>query len=132
MQIPILKTGPILITSLPAALTDQEAIQLQDDILAEVARTDVKGLVIDITALDVVDSFMARVLSDTADMVELMGTQTVIVGMRPLVAVTLVQMGRRLVGVETALNLEKGLARLRQLIEGPVEGSGDETDTTGR
>ncbi len=128
MEIPILKTGHILITSLPVGLTDREAIQLQDDILAEVARTDAKGLVIDITALDVVDSFMARVLSDTADMVELMGTQTVIVGMSPLVAVTLVQMGRRLVGVETALNLEKGLAKLRHLIG---EG-GDETDTTGR
>jgi rsbT antagonist protein RsbS len=126
MQIPILKIGHILITSLPVALTDREAMQLQDDILAEAARTDAKGLVIDITALDVVDSFMARVLSDTADMVELMGTRTVIVGMRPLVAVTLVQMGRRLVGVETALDLEKGLARLRQLLRG----GGDETDTT--
>ena len=129
MQIPILKIGDIFITSIQVALTDREAIQFQDDVLAEVARTDAKGLVIDITALDVVDSFMARTLNDTANMVQLMGVQAVIVGMRPLVALTLVEMGRRLVGVETALNLEKGLARLRQLI-GEGEGGGDETDTT--
>ena len=129
MQIPILKIGDIFITSIQVALTDREAIQFQDDVLAEVARTDAKGLVIDITALDVVDSFMARTLNDTANMVQLMGNQAVIVGMRPLVALTLVEMGRRLVGVETALNLEKGLARLRQLI-GEGEGGGDETDTT--
>ncbi len=103
------------------------------------ARTEAKGLVIDITALDVVDSFMARVLNDTANMVQIMGTQTVIVGMRPAVAITLVQMGRGLVGVETALNLENGLARLRQLIgkgpalstaEGEVEGGGDAIQAT--
>ena len=135
MQIPILKTGDILITSIQIALTDRDAVQLQDDVLAEVARTEAKGLVIDITALDVVDSFMARVLNDTANMVQIMGTQTVIVGMRPAVAITLVQMGRGLVGVEAALNLENGLARLRQLIgEGPalsgVEGGGDEIQAT--
>ena len=135
MQIPILKTGDILITSIQIALTDRDVVQLQDDVLAEVARTEAKGLVIDITALDVVDSFMARVLNDTANMVQIMGTQTVIVGMRPAVAITLVQMGRGLVGVETALNLENGLARLGQLIgEGPalskVEGGGDAIQAT--
>lgn len=139
MQIPILKSGDILITSIQIALTDREALQFQDDVLAEVARADAKGLVIDITAMDVVDSFMARVLNDTANMAQLMGAQTVIAGMRPAVALTLVEMGRRLVGVETALNLEQGLARLLRLTgEGPAlshalstaEGAGDETATT--
>lgn len=143
MQIPILKSGDILITSIQIALTDREALQFQDDVLAEVARADAKGLVIDITAMDVVDSFMARVLNETANMAQLMGTRTVIAGMRPAVALTLVEMGRRLVGVETALNLEQGLTRLLRLTgEGPAmshalstaaggaEGAGDETATT--
>jgi len=147
VQVPILKIGDILITSIQTALTDRDTVQFQDDVLTEVARTEAKGLVIDITAMDVVDSFMARVLNDTANMVQIMGTQTVMVGMRPPVAITLVQMGRGLVGVEAALNLENGLTKLRQLIgersvlytaegkiEGPVlaegERGGDASHTT--
>ncbi len=127
MKIPILKTGDMLITSIQEALTDRQALQLQDDVVNEVSRTTAKGLIIDITALDVVDSFMARVLNDAATMVQLIGTQTVIVGMRPQVALTLVQMGRGLVGVETALNLERGMTRLREMID---QASSDATTTT--
>lgn len=116
MITPILRAGDILITSIQTDLTDRQAVQLQEEILAEVARNDSHGLVIDVTAMELMDSFMARVLNDTATMVQLMGARTVVVGMRPLVALTLVEMGRPLVGVEAALNLEQGLARLRRLI----------------
>ena len=118
MLIPILKIGDILIASIQMALTDKEVLQFQEDVLNEVARTNAKGLVIDITAMDIIDSYTARVLNDTAQMVGTMGTRTVVVGMQPAVALTLVQMGRGLIGVETALNLEKGIAKLRQQMRG--------------
>ena len=124
MQIPILKTGDMLITSIQEALTDRQALQLQDNVLAEVSRTAATGLIIDITALDVVDSFMARVLNETATMAWILGAKVVISGMQPMVALTLTEMGRELIGVETALNLDQGLDKLRHLIW--ERGGGDE------
>ena len=117
MIIPILRLKDILLTSIQVDLTDQEALDFQDDVLHEVDETEAQGIVIDITALDVVDSFMARVINDTANMVRLLGAEVVLSGMQPMVALTLIEMGRELVGVETALNLDQGLEKLQRLIE---------------
>jgi rsbT antagonist protein RsbS len=117
MKIPILKLKDILITSIQIDLTDEEAIVFQTDVLAKVSETDAKGVVIDITALDVVDSFMARVLNNTATMVRLLGAEVVLCGMQPSVALTLIEMGRELIGVETALNLDQAVDKINELIK---------------
>ena len=117
MKIPILKLKDILITSIQIDLTDEEAILFQTDVLAKVSETDAKGVVIDITALDVVDSFMARVLNNTATMVRLLGAEVVLCGMQPSVALTLIEMGRELIGVETALNLDQAVDKINELIK---------------
>ena len=124
MKIPILKLKDVLLTSIQVDLTDQDAIEFQADVLREVSETDARGIVIDITALDVVDSYMARVLNDIARMVQLLGADVVLSGMQPMVALTLTEMGRELIGVETALNLDQGLDKLRRIIG--ERGAGDE------
>ena len=124
MKIPILKLGDLLLTSLQEDLTDKDAIDFQSDLLRMTARSDAAGVVIDITALEIVDSYMARVLNDTANMVRLLGTEVVICGMQPSVALTLMEMGRELIGVEAALNLELGIAKVRELIESRQRGDG--------
>jgi len=116
MKVPILKLKDILLTSIQIDLTDEDAIEFQDEILQEVTRTEAKGIIIDITALDVVDSFLARVLNNTANMVRLVGCEVVITGMPPSVALTLIEMGREMVNVETALNLDLGMEKIRQMI----------------
>ncbi len=98
-------------------LSDDDALQFQDDLVSKTRDSRSAGVVIDITALEVVDSFMARVLNDTANMVRLVGAETVICGMQPAVALTLTEMGRELVGVETSLNLDQAVDRLNELIE---------------
>lgn len=132
MKIPILKLKEILMTSIQVDLTDQEASDFQAAVLDKVSQTEAKGIVIDITALEVVDSYMARILNDTANMVRLLGAQVVITGMQPAVALTLVEMGRELIGVETALNLEQGLEMLHSLIaassQPPVSEAGERPD----
>ncbi len=117
MKIPILKLKENLITSIQIDLTDEEAIVFQTDVLAKVSETDAKGVVIDITALEVVDSFMARVLNNTATMVRLLGAEVVLCGMQPSVALTLIEMGRELIGVETALNLDQAVDKINELIK---------------
>jgi len=124
MIIPILRLKDVLLTSIQVDLTDQEALDFQVDVLRVVSETEAGGIVIDITAMDVVDSFMARVLNDTARMVRMLGAEVVLCGMQPMVALTLTEMGRELVGVETALNLDQGLDKLRRLIR--EKGGGDE------
>ena len=116
MKVPILKIRDILLTSIQEDLTDQEAMDFQNDVLHKVKDSEASGLVIDITALDVVDSFMARVINETANMVRLQGAEVVLSGMQPSVARTLIEMGRELLGVQTALNLEMGLKAVRDLI----------------
>jgi rsbT antagonist protein RsbS len=116
MKIPILRYGDTLLTSIQVDLTDQDALEFQSDVLEMVRETEAEGIVLDITALDVVDSFMARVLNDTAEMVRLLGSEVVICGIQPAVALTLTEMGRELIGVETALNLEQGMGKLQRLI----------------
>ena len=116
MTVAILKLRHILLTSIQVDMSDEDAADFQLDVLREISDTDAKGLVIDITALDVVDSFMARVLNDAAQMVRTLGVDVVISGMQPSVALTLIEMGRELVGVPSALNLDHGVEKLRSLI----------------
>lgn len=115
MKVPILRLGDILLTSIQVELTDEAALAFQSDLLGLLNQSDAEGVVIDITALDVVDSYMARVLNETADMARLLGAEVVISGMRPAVALTLVEMGRELIGVAAALNLEHGVDKLKQI-----------------
>ena len=116
MRIPILRLGDILLTSIQVDLTDAEVMQFQTDVLHAIADIEARGLVIEITALEVVDSFMARTINDTANMAQMIGAEVVVCGMRPAVALTLIEMGRGLIGVETTFNLNEGLARLNKRI----------------
>src|SRR5262250_1354451 len=107
--IPILRIGPTLLASIQIELHDTVVDAFQSDVLEEIERTGSSGLIIDISALETVDSYVARMLSNTAKMAKLMGAETVIVGMRPAVAATLVRMGYLMEGINTALSLEEGL-----------------------
>ena len=112
-RIPILQIEDFLLTSIQVPLHDRLALQFQRDILQTIERTRAKGLLIDITAIDVVDSFITRILVEIAKMASLMGVKTVIVGLRPEISITLVEFGVEFNGIKTALNLEKGLEMLR-------------------
>ena len=116
MPIPILKIRNILLSSIQMDLEDDEALQFQEDLIGRTRSTRCAGVIIDITALDVVDSFMARVLNDTANMVRLVGAHAVVCGMQPAVALTLVEMGRELIGVKVALNLDQAMDELESRI----------------
>jgi rsbT antagonist protein RsbS len=116
MKIPILQLGRILLVSIQVDLTDTDAMQFQNDLVNKIAATEALGVAIDITALDVVDSFMARLISDTASMARLLGAEVVICGIQPYVAMTLVEMGRDLIGADCAFNLEQALKILNGLI----------------
>jgi len=116
MRIPILRLGNILLTSLQSDITDEHTEFLQYDILQRLEQTRATGVVLDITALDVVDSYMARILAETARMARLMGAEVVITGMNPMVAVTLIEMGRELIDVTTALTLDQGIEALKRRI----------------
>ena len=115
MTVPILQIGSDLIASLLGTMTDADIVEFQGDVLDELDRTGAIGLILDISAMDIVDSYMARVLNDSMRMAGVLGAVVVVVGMRPAVALTLVQMGRQLVGAEAALNLELGLAKLQAM-----------------
>lgn len=123
MKIPILRLKGILLASIQEDLSDEDALGFQRDVLSRVEETDARGVVIDITVLDVVDSFMARVLNDTAHMARLMGAHVVICGMQPAVALTLVEMGRELIDVETVLNLDQGMEEIEKVIVSKNNGS---------
>ena len=114
---PILKMGDTLILTLQVELHDRMAVRLQEDILEKIYETRSKGLVIDVSAVGVVDSFMGRMLSDTATMAKTMGVETVLVGIQPEIAITMQEMGLELKGVHASLNLEKGLALLQGMRE---------------
>jgi rsbT antagonist protein RsbS len=116
VRIPILRLKGILLTSIQVDLADQEALEFQSDLVQEVTRSEAQGVVIDVTALDVVDSFMARVLNETASMAQTLGAEVVLCGIQPSVALTLTEMGRELIGVETALSLEQGVEKLDRLL----------------
>ncbi|MFA4835252.1 MAG: STAS domain-containing protein [Dehalococcoidia bacterium] len=116
-QIPILKIDGFLITSIQVALHDKLALTFQDDVLHRIEQTNARGLIIDITAVDVVDSFITRILVETAAMAKMMGAKTVLVGLRPEIAITLTEFGMELKGIYTTLDLEKGLALLKREVE---------------
>lgn len=122
LRIPILKIGDILIASIQVALHDASAVQFKDDLLQKIHDTRARGVIIDLTALDVVDSFIGRLIADIAAMAKLMGTRVVLTGLQPAVAITLVELGLELTGVLTALNLEKGLAVMQRLSEESGDG----------
>jgi rsbT antagonist protein RsbS len=115
-SIPILRIGPTLLVSIQVDLHDAVAEQFQENLLTAIEQSGATGLVVDISALDMVDSYVARILAETGRMAKLMGTDTVLVGMRPEVAATLVRMGYAMDGVRTALNLDDGLALLGHLV----------------
>ena len=119
-QVPLLRLGPIVLVSIQTELDDVTVEHLQEGILHAIDAKGAEGVLVDITALEVVDSFIARVLSDTARMASVMNTKVVLVGMRPVVTMTLLEMGLDFPGVETALNVETGLQRLGYALQ-PID-----------
>lgn len=118
MRVPLLRLDArTLIVPLHAEVNDDGVLDFQGELTRRVSEQQVRGVVVDISALDVVDSYMARVLNDTARMLRLLGASVVVCGVQPAVALTLVEMGRNLVDVPTAFNLERALARLRDLMD---------------
>ncbi|HEY2629007.1 MAG TPA: STAS domain-containing protein [Usitatibacter sp.] len=113
-RIPILRMGRILLVSIQVDMHDQLALALQDDLTQRIVADHAKGVLIDISSLDVVDSFIGRMISNIAGMSRVLDASTVVVGMRPAVAITLVELGLDLEGVRTALNVEKGMALLQK------------------
>jgi rsbT antagonist protein RsbS len=111
-RIPILKMGSILLVSIQVDMLDQLALQLQDDLTGRIASTGARGVLLDISALEIVDSFIGRMLSNIAGMSRVLDAETVVVGMRPAVAITLVELGLSLPGIRTAVNVEKGIELL--------------------
>jgi rsbT antagonist protein RsbS len=117
VAVPILKQGNYLIATIQSALTDRDLLQLRDDLAERVGRLRSRGVIVDVTVLDVMDSFAVRTLRGMAQVVRLRGAETVIVGLQPEVAFAMVQLGLDLGDVATALDLEEGLTLLRQRIE---------------
>ncbi|MEU8266504.1 STAS domain-containing protein [Sphaerisporangium sp. NPDC049002] len=111
-RVPILKIGDILLVSIQGDLDDQAVLTLQEDLADRVVETGAVGVIIDITAVEIVDSFVGRMLSTIAGMSRMLDAETIVVGMRPAVAITLVELGLSLGGLRTALDLEKGIALL--------------------
>ena len=111
-RIPILKMGNFLLVTIQVDLHDRMALTLQDDLTNQIVKTRARGVLIDISSLEIVDSFIGRMLANIAAMSRVLDAQTVVVGMRPSVAITLVELGLSLEGVHTALNVEKGMAFL--------------------
>src|SRR5689334_15637427 len=111
-RVPVLKIGEILLVSIQIDLDDQTALQLQEDLSDRIVETGAHGVVIDISALEIVDSFIGRMLSTIASVAKVLDADTVVVGMRPAVAITLVELGLSLHGVRTALDVERGIRML--------------------
>ena len=117
-KIPILRIGGILLVSIQIDLQDNIAVALQDDLSNEIVRTGAKGVVLDISALEIVDSFIGRMISTTAAVSRGLDAETVVVGMQPAVAITLVELGLTLAGVRTALDVDRGMAILSRRLDG--------------
>src|SRR5215210_6529186 len=115
-RIPILKMDKFLLVTIQVDMHDQLAMTLQDDLTQMIVRAQARGVLIDISALDMVDSFIGRMLGNTAAMARVLDAETVVVGMQPAVAITLVELGLSLPGIRTALNIEKGMALLRHAL----------------
>ena len=112
-RIPILKMGKLLLVTIQVDMHDRLAMTLQDDLTTRIVKDRAKGVLIDISALDLVDSFIGRMINNIAAMAKILDADTVLVGMQPAVAITLVELGLTLEGVKTALNVDRGMAMLR-------------------
>jgi rsbT antagonist protein RsbS len=117
-RIPILKMGEFLLVTIQVDMHDQLAITLQDDLTQQIVKHRAHGVLIDISSLEIVDSFIGRMIGNIAGMARMLDAETVLVGMKPAVAITLVELGLSLAGVRTALNVEKGMAVLRSSLKG--------------
>jgi rsbT antagonist protein RsbS len=124
-RIPILKMGRFLLVSIQVDMDDRTAMDLQDDLTARIVKDRAKAVLIDISSLDVVDSFIGRMLANTAAMARILDAETVVVGMQPSVAITLVELGLSLKGVRSALNVERGMEMLKGIAEGGEEPTDD-------
>ena len=129
-RIPILKMGQFLLVTIQVDMHDQLAMALQEDLTEKISRTGAHGVLIDISAVEVVDSFIGRMIANIAAMARVLDAQTVLVGMQPAVAITLVELGLTLPGVRTALDVERGMALLRNEVRlsyrvEPGEADGD-------
>jgi rsbT antagonist protein RsbS len=113
-RIPILKMGSFLLVTIQVDMHDQLAMQLQDDLTSRIVSARARGVLIDISSLEIVDSFIGRMISNIAGMARILDAETVVVGMQPAVAITLVELGLSLEGVRTALNVDKGMLLLQQ------------------
>ncbi len=116
-HIPILKVGEFLLVSIQVDMHDRLAMTLQDDLTTKLVATRAKGVLIDISSLEMVDSFIGRMLGHMAAMAGVLGAEAVVVGMQPAVAITIVELGMELTGVRTALSVDKGMALLRTLVD---------------
>ena len=128
-RIPILRMGNFLLVTIQVDMHDQLAMTLQDDLTNKVSETGAKAVLIDISALDIVDSFIGRMLAGIAGMTRILDAQTVVVGMQPAVAITLVELGLSLNGIKTAINVDRGMALLRNSLEPLDVGDLSETQT---
>jgi rsbT antagonist protein RsbS len=124
-RIPILRMGGFLVVSIQVDMHDRLALTLQDDLTARIAETSARGVLIDISALEIVDSFIGRMIANISGMARVMDAETVVVGMRPAVAITLVELGLALPGVRTALNVERGMQLLETSLRSLSEDSAD-------
>jgi rsbT antagonist protein RsbS len=126
-RIPVLKMGPYLLVTVQVDMHDRLAMALQDDLMEQIRRTRARGVLLDISALDLVDSFIGRTIGSIAGMARMLGAATVVTGMRPAVAITLVELGLSWKGVQTALTVERGMELLQRLVKdegsagGPAE-----------
>jgi rsbT antagonist protein RsbS len=123
-KIPILKMGEFLLVTIQVDMHDRLAMALQDDLTRMISQTEARGVLIDISSLEIVDSFIGRMLSNIAGMSRILDAETVVVGMQPAVAITLVELGLSLPGVRTALNVDAGMDLLRQSVDGASEAYG--------
>ena len=124
-HIPILQMGEFLLVSIQVDMHDRLALALQDDLTTRVAETGARGVLIDISSLEIVDSFIGRMIANMSSMARVLDAETVVVGMQPAVAITLVELGLSLSGVRTALNIDKGMNLLRRALSPELEEDGD-------
>lgn len=126
-KIPILKMGNFLLVTVQVDMHDRLAMTLQDDLTGRIVKDHAHGVLIDISSLEIVDSFIGRMIGNIASMARVLDAETVVVGMRPAVAITLVELGLSLPGVRTALNVDKGVELLKGCIEERAQGNGHVT-----
>ena len=128
-RIPILRMGNFLLVTIQVDMHDQLALTLQDDLTSAISKNGSRGVLIDISSLEIVDSFIGRMLANISAMARILDAQTVLVGMQPAVAITLVELGMSMPGVKTALNVEAGMELLRELVKAHHLETGDDEDS---